>query len=90
MKWDAQRVLEEAKVVHFSDWPLPKPWVMWPLDGLQEIQPSCGGSHLACPERKVWKGLYDDFRKRRKDICRMLSVPAPGNWEEHKNRTGAA
>jgi hypothetical protein len=80
--WDAQRIYDEAKIVHFSDWPLPKPWIMWPLEGVAEMQPDCGGSHEAsCPERRIWKGLYEDFRARRKNICRLLSVPAP-NWNK--------
>ncbi|KAF2752089.1 glycosyltransferase family 8 protein [Sporormia fimetaria CBS 119925] len=83
-KWDAQKVYKEAKLVHFSDWPLPKPWIMWPYEGLVETQPDCGGSHEGtCPERKIWKGLYEDFRARRKDICRLLSVPAP-DWSKIK------
>lgn len=82
--WDAQRVYDEAKLVHFSDWPLPKPWIMWPLEGLAEMQPDCGGSHEgSCPERRIWKGLYEDFRARRKDVCRLLSVPAP-DWYKIK------
>jgi hypothetical protein len=78
-KWDAEKVYKEAKLVHFSDWPLPKPWIMWPQQGLEEMQPDCGGSHVGtCPERRIWKHLYDDFRHRRHDICKLLSVPAPG------------
>ncbi|KAF2815150.1 nucleotide-diphospho-sugar transferase [Mytilinidion resinicola] len=76
--WDADAALREAKLVHFSDWPLPKPWVMWPLDGLAAMQPDCGGSHEGtCRDRVVWKELYDGFRQRRRDVCRLLSVPAP-------------
>ena len=83
--WDAEKVFKEAKLVHFSDWPLPKPWIMWPAAGLAEMQPDCGGSHEGtCAERKIWKHLYDDFRQRRKDICRLLSVPAP-DWHSIKN-----
>ncbi|KAF2641458.1 glucose N-acetyltransferase 1 [Massarina eburnea CBS 473.64] len=92
-EWSAEKALKEAKLVHFSDWPLPKPWIMWPLQGLAEVQPDCNGSHEGtCEDRKVWKGLYEDFRQRRKDICRLLSVPAP-EWhtikdgEEHVNAT---
>lgn len=89
-KWDPFRALKEAKLVHFSDWPLPKPWIMWPKDGLMEIQPGCGGNlYGTCAEREVWKGLYDDFRQRRKKHCKLLSVPAPINWEQYKNETGA-
>ena len=78
--WDAQKVFSEAKLVHFSDWPLPKPWIMWPVKGLEEMQPDCGGSHTgSCAERRIWKHLYDDFRMRRRDVCKLLSVPAP-DW----------
>lgn len=77
-EWDADAVLKEAKLVHFSDWPLPKPWIMWPSEGLAEMQPDCGGNREGtCQERVLWKGLYGDFRQRRRDICRLLSVPAP-------------
>ncbi|KXT00840.1 hypothetical protein AC578_983 [Pseudocercospora eumusae] len=85
--WDADRILKEAKLVHFSDWPLPKPWVMWPYEGVSEMQPDCDGkTEGTCREREVWKGLYDNFRKRRKDLCRILSVPAP-KWSDIKNAT---
>lgn len=83
-EWDAEKIYKEAKLVHFSDWPLPKPWIMWPMEGLAEVQPDCGGSHEgSCPERIIWKGLYDDFRLRRKNVCRYLSVPAP-DWAKIK------
>jgi hypothetical protein len=83
-KWDAEKVYKEAKLVHFSDWPLPKPWIMWPTEGLQEMQPDCGGDHeKGCAERRIWKHLYDDFRHRRRDICKLLSVPAP-DWHSIK------
>lgn len=89
-KWDPHHEIEKAKLVHFNDWPLPKPWRMWPSDGLAEIQPDCGGSHDGtCGEREVWKSLYDEFRQRRKDICRILSVPAPQNWADFKQEIGA-
>ncbi|KAF2720085.1 glycosyltransferase family 8 protein [Polychaeton citri CBS 116435] len=88
-RWDPKKALKEAKLIHFSDWPLPKPWVMWPIEGLREIQPDCGGAKTgSCVDREIWKGLYDDFRKRRKDLCRILSVPAPDNWWLWKNETG--
>lgn len=115
--WDADAVIQEAKLVHFNDWPLPRPWVrkgfkcdlrtrnmltvqiMWPTKGLEEMQPKCGGSHhKSCAERRIWKDLYDDFRHRRANICKLLSAPAPA-WghagdgtrnetEESKQRDG--
>jgi hypothetical protein len=91
-KWNPDAVLKEAKLVHFSDWPLPKPWIMWPHDGLVEIQPNCTELHddhtFTCRERDVWKELYDDYRRRRKDICRLLSVAAP-DWNKQKAAAGA-
>ncbi|KAF2669713.1 nucleotide-diphospho-sugar transferase [Microthyrium microscopicum] len=87
-KWDPDRAMKEAKLVHFSDWPLPKPWIMWPGAGLTEIQPDCGGAKGGCKERVLWKELYTNFRRRRKNVCRILSVPAP-DWAKWKNTTGA-
>lgn len=82
--WDPDRALSEAKFVHFSDWPLPKPWVMWPSQMLPDILPKCknnpGTLHESgCRDRDVWLKLYDDFRVRRRDVCKLLSYPAP-NW----------
>jgi len=88
-KWDAQKVIDEAYLVHFSDWPLPKPWTMWPAEGLAEIQPNCTDGGSTCTERRIWKGLYEDFRLRRRDICKILSVPAP-KWDTWKADHGAS
>ncbi|KAG8528795.1 uncharacterized protein KY384_006483 [Bacidia gigantensis] len=82
--WDAQQITQEgAKLVHFSDFPLPKPWIMWPHLLIGEIMPKCKYKETGivdnCKDREVWMGLYDDFRKRRKEICALLSAPAP-DW----------
>lgn len=83
--WDADKVYREAKLVHFSDWPLPKPWIMWPEEGLEEMQPDCDGDPTgSCAERRIWKHLYEDFRLRRRNVCRLLSVPAP-DWTTIKH-----
>lgn len=87
--WDAQKALDEAALVHFSDWPLPKPWTMWSADALAEIQPKCTDEKGECVERKIWKGLYEDFRVKRRDICKILSVPAP-IWTKWKADHGAS
>lgn len=78
--WDPDKVMAEASLVHFSDWPLPKPWVMWPHNLIGDIVPRCshgGDGQEDCRNKKVWLGLYDDFRKRRKSICAYLSELAP-------------
>lgn len=71
VEWNPDKVLAEAKFVHFSDWPLPKPWVMWPQKQLALLQPECENNpgtpqESGCRNREVWKELYDDFRRRRK------------------------
>ncbi|MCJ1285809.1 N-acetylglucosaminyltransferase [Xylographa opegraphella] len=81
-KWDPKRALSEASLVHFSDWPIPKPWIMWPRNLLKEKMPLCDinpgtKAEAGCENRDIWLGLYNDFRRRRADICALLSVPAP-------------
>ncbi|KAJ5179401.1 Glucose N-acetyltransferase 1 [Penicillium capsulatum] len=78
--WNADRVLAEAKFVHFSDWPGPKPWVTWKQDQLALLQPACDinpgtEKESGCRNREVWKNLYNEFRRKRKDICQLLSFP---------------
>lgn len=69
--WDPERVIREASLVHFSDWPLPKPWIMWPHNLIGEVMPKCKLGEFGnddCRNKKTWMWLYDDFRKRRKVI----------------------
>ena len=66
-EWDPVAVFAEAKFVHFSDWPVPKPW----LDISKtrgDKQPACfeKGGVESCVEREMWNELYDEFRERRK------------------------
>lgn len=76
-KWDAVSVLNEAKYVHFSDWPVPKPWVQDSAMRLQK-QPQCRtadgeDTQETCAEREIWNKLYTDFVENRK-VSRMVSV----------------
>ncbi|SMQ53929.1 unnamed protein product [Zymoseptoria tritici ST99CH_3D7] len=71
--WDAKKILREAKYVHFSDWPLPKPWQPMSKPAWEQYRPSCGGgvaeAELGCAEREIWEGLHRDFRERRGRVC---------------------
>ncbi|OTA38014.1 hypothetical protein BTJ68_02156 [Hortaea werneckii EXF-2000] len=66
--WDAEREIQQAKYVHFSEWPLPKPWQTRADDMLRDLMPKCGGLD-DCAERKIWLRLYEDFRERRESGC---------------------
>ncbi|RYO82064.1 hypothetical protein DL766_009181 [Monosporascus sp. MC13-8B] len=68
--WDPTAVFNEAKFLHFSDWPVPKPWR--PNRAVRrEHQPKCEikDGEEDCRSRALWNGFYEDFAERRKDIC---------------------
>lgn len=77
--WDPEKVLEEAKFVHFSDWPLPKPWLPHEKADEERIQPRCKETSQGedCRDREVWLGLYADFTRRRREVCGMEAGEQP-------------
>lgn len=40
-RWNPGKALAEARYVHFSDWPLPKPWFWGDEKVLEEVRPKC-------------------------------------------------
>ncbi|CAF3587907.1 unnamed protein product [Fusarium graminearum] len=72
-KWDPIAAYNEAKFVHFSDWPVPKPWIQ-DLDLRQEHEPKCHmiDEELSCIEREMWNKLYTDFALTRKRVCKTV------------------
>lgn len=69
--WDPVYVFNEAKFLHFSDWPIPKPWITMKEQEREEHQPKCveRGGIEDCSDRELWNGFYTDFAQRRKDVC---------------------
>ncbi|KAH6998865.1 nucleotide-diphospho-sugar transferase [Ilyonectria sp. MPI-CAGE-AT-0026] len=70
--WDPTAVHNEAKLVHFSDWPIPKPWLPTPDNLRLKLQPNCMNTTDGvedCAARKIWNGFYTDFKKKRKEVC---------------------
>jgi hypothetical protein len=66
--WNGSRILDEAKYIHFSDWPVPKPWLKASYE-METNQPECvmggDGETPDCTDRDLWLGLYQDFADRR-------------------------
>ncbi|KAF4450558.1 glucose N-acetyltransferase 1 [Fusarium austroafricanum] len=70
-KWDATAAVSEAKFVHFSDWPVPKPWIHDPEVRLQN-QPACAGNETTCAEREIWNGFYTDYTDNKERVCESV------------------
>lgn len=66
--WDPEMALKEAKFIHFSDWPVPKPWRNAAPRVQNDAQPKCiqdnEGKH-DCRARDIWLNFYSDFKLRR-------------------------
>ena len=73
-QWDPDVALKMAKYVHFSDWPLPKPWLNADETAINKVKPPCEvdsatGQETNCRNQEIWLDLYDDFKHRRKEVC---------------------
>ncbi|KAI8962941.1 glycosyltransferase family 8 protein [Daldinia sp. FL1419] len=70
-EWDPVAIYNEAKFLHFSDWPVPKPWLPMSDSMRQDKQPKCvtKDGQEDCSARDLWNGFYDDFSDRRSRVC---------------------
>jgi alpha-N-acetylglucosamine transferase len=77
--WDPVAIFNEAKFLHFSDWPVPKPWIPMKDNIRQQNQPKCvdKNGHEDCSARTLWNGFYTDFVQRRSVSCRKSSYADP-------------
>ncbi|GAB4816001.1 hypothetical protein N2152v2_003047 [Parachlorella kessleri] len=64
--WSAERMLQTAYYIHFSDWPLRKPWAV-DAGSLEDKAPPCPGR---CEDREAWLGLYRTFREE-SAVCEL-------------------
>jgi alpha-N-acetylglucosamine transferase len=70
--WDPDRILSEARILHFSDYPLPKPWEMASREMLNRHMPQCKSSEFGatdCKDREVWTDIYREYRNKRETVC---------------------
>lgn len=65
-------------MVHFSDWPLPKPWraktkSQWdnalPESDLNDERDNEREDRSECSDRFVWTSLYEDYEYEKKQVC---------------------
>jgi alpha-N-acetylglucosamine transferase len=78
--WDPEVQLNEAKFLHFSDYPVPKPWLPREPSVMEEYQPKCEqdpvtGNVTDCRAQNMWLGFYNDFAERRKVHPISLFLP---------------
>jgi hypothetical protein len=67
--WDPEEMLKEAKFLHFSDYPVPKPWLEAEDSLMDQKKPKCetdGDGNEDCRAQNLWLGFYSDFKERRK------------------------
>lgn len=86
--WDAEKEMQESYLVHFSDWPLPKPLRPRTAKEWEDALPPCSpgqnestrghndtvGDTIDCPDRKEWVGLYGEYDQERERVCGFLRV----------------
>lgn len=76
--WDPTVTYNEAKFIHFSDWPIPKPWIRMNESEKRKYQPDCvkqADGNFDCSERIIWNELYEDFWHRREVNMPITSSP---------------
>jgi len=75
--WDVDAVMAEASYLHFSDWPVRKPWVTNNDWFLRSYAPACKkrkGQAPDCHQREIWQDFYSDFLTRRRKVCGIEDV----------------
>lgn len=80
--WDPEKIYREAKFLHFSDWPMPKPWLYADEDIKNKTAPTCDkidDEGDDCRARNLWLGFYSDFKERRKVSLILLSLRTIAN-----------
>ncbi|KAJ5334305.1 Glycosyl transferase family 8 [Penicillium brevicompactum] len=78
-EWNAMAEVSRAYLVHFSDWPLPKPWLQHSDAQMKAVQPECDENEVEksdrprCADRVMWLGFYEDYYHDQKEVCAPLT-----------------
>lgn len=77
-EWNAMAEVSRSVLVHFSDWPLPKPWKPRTPEQWENALPACNADderdqeredRPPCADRMMWTGFYTDYEADRSSIC---------------------
>lgn len=78
-EWNAMAEVSRACLVHFSDWPLPKPWRVHSAKQWNDAIPKCDPVNLEkdreredrpeCADQFMWKGFYEDYKMLKDKTC---------------------
>jgi alpha-N-acetylglucosamine transferase len=82
-KWDPHAEYANTALIHFSDWPLPKPWKVRSDKQWEEVMPKCGnqeakvsekqdGANTTCPDREIWVDLYAQYDSENRAVRRLI------------------
>jgi len=81
VNWDPEATFNEAKYVHFSDYPLPKPWEATQVQ-MTQTRPACfinEQNRRDCRARDLWLKLYNDYNESKKNICNIQGREEEGD-----------
>ena len=76
--WNAMAEVSRAFLVHFSDWPLPKPWLRHTKKQWEAALPECPDGQVEmddrpnCADRVMWTRIYEDYRREKEAQCEVL------------------
>ncbi|KAH8665555.1 nucleotide-diphospho-sugar transferase [Ilyonectria robusta] len=76
-EWNAMGEISRAYLVHFSDWPLPKPWKHRTQKQWEAALPICRDDDVEtedkprCADRFMWSGLYQDYDDGKERHCKF-------------------
>lgn len=79
-EWNAMVEASRAYLVHFSDWPLPKPWRSHTEAQWQAALPECPDDDIErpdrprCADRLVWTRFYTDYDNDKRLYCDLNSI----------------
>lgn len=77
-EWNAMGEVSRAFLVHFSDWPLPKPWKPRTRKQWEDTMPECPDDDVEtkdkprCADRMMWKGFYEGYDMWKAKFCPVL------------------